>query len=361
MANESSPNFACGQVIFNLKMSKLNYVVKETPYSAYITIRKKFKSSGDKIQDPSIVATANNKLRNVEMALESMRIKNEELEREIGLSKVDFEELEVKYEALEKENSKSEDTIEECFADNRKLKQKLEISEMSNSELSLRLEEAHQRNSVSIKDFEKHKKVESKKYLEKCDLVDILESTLDNNKLEIQRLREELENAHKQLNAKEYVYQYACDLCDFVNSSETILKEHVKRNHEYKCEICDLVVKTKHKLNNHMCRIYLKNPEYNNFYIKNWIVNKSCSIIYSNILRNEFAVFHSDECFSMSPRSSCCQDLPEEFYSGASKIGSEISDYNEVMHFQLTKYIQNGEVNWPVLSKKMRSMRPKIT
>ena len=58
MAIETSPNFACGQVIFNLKMSKLNYVVKETPYSAYITIRKKFICSGDKPQDPSIVDTA---------------------------------------------------------------------------------------------------------------------------------------------------------------------------------------------------------------------------------------------------------------------------------------------------------------
>ena len=37
-----SAQFACGQILFCLKNSNLNYLVKETPYSAYITIRKKF-------------------------------------------------------------------------------------------------------------------------------------------------------------------------------------------------------------------------------------------------------------------------------------------------------------------------------
>ena len=37
----SSAEFACGQILFTFKHSKLNYIVKETPYSAYITIRKK--------------------------------------------------------------------------------------------------------------------------------------------------------------------------------------------------------------------------------------------------------------------------------------------------------------------------------
>ena len=45
MAGEKSPEFACGQILFCLKTSQLNYVVKETPYSAYITIRKRFVKS----------------------------------------------------------------------------------------------------------------------------------------------------------------------------------------------------------------------------------------------------------------------------------------------------------------------------
>ena len=34
--------FACGQILFNLRNSNLHYLLKETHLSAYITIRKKF-------------------------------------------------------------------------------------------------------------------------------------------------------------------------------------------------------------------------------------------------------------------------------------------------------------------------------
>ena len=42
MTSEISAEFSCGQILFTLKQSKLNYVVRETPFSAHITISKKF-------------------------------------------------------------------------------------------------------------------------------------------------------------------------------------------------------------------------------------------------------------------------------------------------------------------------------
>ena len=42
MTGEYSAEKACGQVLICLKMSNLNYMVKETPFSAFVTIRKKF-------------------------------------------------------------------------------------------------------------------------------------------------------------------------------------------------------------------------------------------------------------------------------------------------------------------------------
>ena len=42
MAVKVSTENAFGQVLICLRMSKLNFLAKETPYSAYITIRKKF-------------------------------------------------------------------------------------------------------------------------------------------------------------------------------------------------------------------------------------------------------------------------------------------------------------------------------
>ena len=42
MIGEKSPEFAFGQILHTFKMSNLDYLVKETPYSVYLTIRKKF-------------------------------------------------------------------------------------------------------------------------------------------------------------------------------------------------------------------------------------------------------------------------------------------------------------------------------
>ena len=42
MTGKNSPEYHCGQILYFLKMSKLDYMLKETPYSAYINIRKKF-------------------------------------------------------------------------------------------------------------------------------------------------------------------------------------------------------------------------------------------------------------------------------------------------------------------------------
>ena len=57
MASVISPQNACGQILFSLQMSNLNYVIKETPYSAYITIRKKFARSIETVHEPNRVDT----------------------------------------------------------------------------------------------------------------------------------------------------------------------------------------------------------------------------------------------------------------------------------------------------------------
>ena len=47
-----SPEYTCGQLLFNLKRSNLHYFLEETHLSAYITIRKKFiKSPNETAKD----------------------------------------------------------------------------------------------------------------------------------------------------------------------------------------------------------------------------------------------------------------------------------------------------------------------
>ena len=48
----TKPEFACENVLHTLKTSRLTFSVQETPFSAYVTIRKKFsqKAQGDEQQ-----------------------------------------------------------------------------------------------------------------------------------------------------------------------------------------------------------------------------------------------------------------------------------------------------------------------
>ena len=45
MTGNVSADNAFGQVLICLRMSELHYIVNETPFSAYVTIRKKFVKS----------------------------------------------------------------------------------------------------------------------------------------------------------------------------------------------------------------------------------------------------------------------------------------------------------------------------
>ena len=71
MSGDGCVEKACGQILFCLKMSNLNYMVKETPYSAYVTIRKKFTKVSNVETPPSIkVNESNEKLRKEHNLLE---------------------------------------------------------------------------------------------------------------------------------------------------------------------------------------------------------------------------------------------------------------------------------------------------
>ena len=100
MVGEISPDFACGQVLFGLKMSNLNYVVKETPYSVHLTIRKSFLKEHIEIKSMKIKDTE-----------KELKEEIEDLKTNLALSKVDFEELEIKHDSLNEENKRLENTI----------------------------------------------------------------------------------------------------------------------------------------------------------------------------------------------------------------------------------------------------------
>ena len=92
--------------------------MKETPYSAYITIRKKLlkpfvrEASEDETSE-SIVVSVN--VNNIENENSRLKERNLDLERMHALLLIKFEELEIKYKELKNINGLLEEKFEELL------------------------------------------------------------------------------------------------------------------------------------------------------------------------------------------------------------------------------------------------------
>ena len=322
MTGEPSPHNACGQILFCLKMSQLNYVVKETPYSAYVTIRKKFIHSVGPVPEAPFTNQHSENLKHAENELAVLKEKNKDLETRIAMATIELEEAETKIQTLDGKIVNLEDRIEEIYKENRYLTKEKDILDAAKKTLSEDLAKQKNENVEVKKENLKTKKCESERYLDKCDMIEILENTLRNKNEEINQLKLDFENAK----GKEYL----CSVCDFKCSNSSILTEHDKNNHAHKCDVCDLVVKSKEKLNIHICRVTINNPEHKNLYLKNWIVSKSCTTVFCKKQRKEVAILHSEECLDFD---NCKGDEP---------LGVQYGIY----HLRLSNCIRNGEVTW---------------
>ena len=111
-----------GQLMICLRESKLNFVVKETPYSAELTIRKKFlKNVSENAFENENVENIEYKFKQVEHDNSLLRNKVNILEKECGLVKFELEGLEVKFKALVEEKEVLEDKLEDSYSESREL------------------------------------------------------------------------------------------------------------------------------------------------------------------------------------------------------------------------------------------------
>ena len=76
-----------------------NYLVKETPYSAYVTIRKKIIQSHEAIQ-PLFTNMSDDKVNIFEKEMDSLKERNKDLETKIALLTIGLDEAEDKNKAL---------------------------------------------------------------------------------------------------------------------------------------------------------------------------------------------------------------------------------------------------------------------
>ena len=320
MAGVMSVEKACGQILFCLKTSNLNYMVKETPFSAYVTIRKKFVKNLQSVEtvienvaQPDI--DENNRRLNKEIALLQKKVKD--ILTENAHLRFDLEEYEIKFNALEKENTTLEIKLDEADTKTQKVEKDLENSLIASKKFKQQINENKSLNSEIMK---------AEKILkDKSDIVDILENTLRNKDLEIMSLTEELEALRK--------LQFFCIFCDHKTESESDLNNHVRKMHEEKCNTCDLAFESKNKMRDHTCKIYIHNPTYGNCYLKNWIKANGCTPIYNKATKSEIVTLHFEDCWR---KISPCSEL---------KPLNQI-DSNDVFHCKVSRFIRNGRVNW---------------
>ena len=127
-----SAEYACGQLLFNLKNSNLHYLIEETHLSAYITIRKKLiKPSSDNPNSDTInmnVDMNENVTTIVKKENDALKVEINDQRTLYAMMKVEFEELEIKHESLQKDIATHGDMIEEAYSEGRTLKTSLSMS-----------------------------------------------------------------------------------------------------------------------------------------------------------------------------------------------------------------------------------------
>ena len=178
-----------GQVLICLRMSNLNFVVKEIPYSDYVTIRKRFIKSydGKSIEKEKVNPTE-------PVVVSDLKQKINDLEKQCSMLRYDVEEYDIKCKSLEKENINLEDQIEELFAKRKEDgKEIINVKDEKDELISLvnSLKKEINKNSSA---FEK-KKDTLKKYIEEKDAnIMMLENVSKTKELELVSLRKEFES-----------------------------------------------------------------------------------------------------------------------------------------------------------------------
>jgi len=281
MTSENSANFACGQILFSLKSSQLNYIVKETPYSAYITIRKKFLKSFEQ-SEANIVnrimtrEQADRDLKEhtkqVERENLNLRERNIEVERDLALMRIELEEMETKNHDLLDKNSDIEDKIEDLYretshieqlnqeidnlkCENLKVKTECEDADMMKNNLHSRLVDS-EKEIYKLNNFLQQCELEMKRLeassAEKCNDCEKRSESLNALEKHVVSQHEPSSDdceytSLKEKNSKGNVSSRQLDVdvpstsncgkCERDNTAECDLKAHTELDHEYSCDL----------------------------------------------------------------------------------------------------------------------------
>ena len=197
MATEVSAEFACGKILFGIRQSKLNYVLNETPYSAYITIRKKF-TNGVIVNNEEMAKDASGaKVLESNLTKENRELKEKlkDVETICALIQIENEEFELKNDSLKKDIVSLDDKIEEAYLESRNLK--MDIGKLtSNYNKVVEDLSEHENKAENFKAVIERLKYSEQKQEKNCreqeTTIMMLENTLENRDQHVYKMEQEI-------------------------------------------------------------------------------------------------------------------------------------------------------------------------
>ena len=141
------------------------------------------------------------------------------------------------------------------------------------------------------------------------------------------------------------IHESICEECYYFARNKQDLREHVELKHMKKCESCDEIFAGIGKLSKHMCRVHVINPDWGDFYMKNWYIRNECIRIFSKLKETEIGILHSESCIKSKP----CTLLPSKLQEGGLRYVQE----DLFVHVAASIFISEGKVKWSNLSQNL--------
>ena len=287
MADDFSAHALSGEIVQRVRSSNLHFSISETPYSVYMTIRKKF------VNNSIVQRTKESKCDNIQLernfsllkeSFDALSQENACLQSQIHEQEVALNKTEEIVRELEYERSTSK--IELC---NSLSKNKEKLEEIENQKnVSKKLNDEIARNKIDMNQAKKDLKQKEKEVYTIQNKVDNLEENFkkvkaekDAKSREIICLKKEIKNLEKKdrkqkptkevTKSKSNQKMHQCEICYAECMNETGLKNHMINNHETEnnlkftivddknpfkvlqiaCTICDNVFPSYDDLRNH--------------------------------------------------------------------------------------------------------------